>query len=99
MLVPTGFRVLVKDIVREEEYMVGAILLPDTAKELDGSAEVMVLGRGLTDKHGNVHGEYPFKVGDKVVIPLNRECGTVVNHQEERYKIFDVEDILAVITD
>tara|TARA_R110002020_G_scaffold102504_2_gene240673 strand:+ start:3391 stop:3687 length:297 start_codon:yes stop_codon:yes gene_type:complete len=98
MLRPLGYKVLVKDII-EEEQTVGGIIIPDNAKELDGSAEVIKLGSGFTNRAGVVEKGYPFKVGDKVIIPMNRECGTVVHHGEERYKIFDVEDILAIITE
>lgn len=96
MLVPFGYRVLVKDIVKDQE-MDGAILLPDSAKTLDGTAEIVKLGKGLVDKHGNSHESYPFKEGDTVIIPMNKECGTVIFHDTEKYKIFEVSDVLALV--
>jgi len=98
MLKPTGFRVLVKDIIKEDQN-IGGIIIPDNAKELDGTAVVIELGRGMTNKAGKVETAYPVAIGDKVIIPMNRECGTVVNYGADRYKIFDVEDILAIVTD
>lgn len=98
MIRPTGFRILVKDIIVQDQT-VGGIIIPDNGKELDGTAEVIALGSGFTSRSGYVEKGYPVSIGDKVIIPMNRECGTVVHHGEERYKIFDVEDILAIITD
>jgi co-chaperonin GroES (HSP10) len=96
MIVPTGYRVLVEDII-ENEQMEGSIYLPDSAKTLDGYAKVVKLGRGLINKEGQQMKDYPVKEGDTVIIPLNRECGTVVHHDDKRYKIFDVEDLLGIV--
>jgi co-chaperonin GroES (HSP10) len=95
MIKPTGYRVLVKDIIDNSDK-IGNIFIPDAAKEMTGHAEVLNLGRGNVNKNGQVC-DYPVDIGDIVIIPMNRECGTVIHHDEERLKIFDVEDLLAVI--
>lgn len=90
---PLGSRVLVRRL-EVEEKLKGGILLPETAKKKQEQAEVVAIGTGKKDKHGNVI-PIPVKVGD--VILMEKYSGQEVTLNEEEYVILRAEEIIAVI--
>lgn len=93
MYQPIGDKVLTK-IVGEVNEKIGNILLPDSAKEKPMQCEVLALGTGIKFKNGK---KKPFmvKVGD--VIITKKFKGTDIKKDGEEYKIYEQDDILAVI--
>lgn len=91
---PLGNRVLVR---RQEasETLKGGIILPDTAKKKQESAEVIAIGTGKKDKNGALI-PIPVKVGD--VIMMDKYSGQEVQIEDEEYVIVRADDIIAVIT-
>ena len=92
-LKPLGDRVLVEP-VEEKETKKGGIIIPDTAKEKPTEGLVVALGTGKTDDDGK---KVPFDVkkGDRVLV--NKYGGTEIKLEGKDYKIFNNDDILAVI--
>lgn len=91
---PLGGRVLVK-AVKKEEVTKSGIVLPDTVdKEKKSEVEVVAVGPGKTLENGQT-APMPVSVGQKVLV--KSWGGDEVEVKGEEYKIYDVEDILAVI--
>lgn len=90
---PLGNRVLVR---RQEaqETLKGGIILPDTAKKKQESAEVIAIGTGKKDKNGTLI-PIPVNVGD--VIMMDKYSGQEVQIEDEDYVIVRADDIIAVI--
>ena len=92
MLKPLGDRVIVKSLEVEETTKSG-IVLPGSAKEKSGVAEVVAVGPG-----GNIDGKevtMTLKVGDKVV--CSKYSGTEVKYDGQEYSILKQSDILAIV--
>lgn len=92
MLKPLGDRVIVK-IAEVEETTKSGIVLPGSAKEKSGIAEVVAVGPG-----GNIDGKevtMSVKVGDKVV--CSKYTGTDIKYEGVEYTIVKQSDILAVV--
>lgn len=90
---PLGDRVLVKR--REaEETLKGGIILPDSAKKKQESAEVVAIGKGKVNKEGQLM-PMPVKVGD--VILMDKYAGQEVTVNDEEYVILRADDIVATI--
>ena len=90
---PLGQRVLVKRI-EADAISAGGIVLPDTAKEKPQEAEVLALGTGGKDDHGNDI-VFHVKVGDKVLI--SKYGGTEVKVDGQEVLILNQNDILGVL--
>ena len=77
-----------------DEVSAGGIVLPDTAQEKPQEAEVVSLGTGGKDEHGN---DFSFSVdaGDKVLI--SKYGGTDVKVDGKDLLIISESDILGVI--
>lgn len=91
---PLGGRVLVK-LLKKEDVTKSGIVLPDTMdKEKKAEGEVIAVGPGKTLENGSVS-QMPVKVGDKILV--KSWGGDEVKIDNEEYKIFDAEDILATI--
>jgi chaperonin GroES len=90
---PIGDRVLV-EAVEEQEVKKGGLVIPDTAKEKPMESLVVALGSGKTDDNGK---KVPFelKKGDRVLV--NKYGGTEIKLDGKEYRIFNGDDILAVI--
>jgi chaperonin GroES len=90
---PLGDRVLVEP-AEEKEQKKGGIIIPDTAKEKPTEGVVIALGTGKTDENGK---KVPFDVkkGDRVLV--TKYGGTDIKLNGKEYKIFNSDDILAVI--
>ena len=92
-LKPLGDRLLVEP-AEEKEVKKGGIIIPDTAKEKPQEGTVRALGTGKTNDDGK---KLPFevKVGDRVLV--SKYGGTEIKIDGKEYKIFNSDDILAII--
>ena len=90
---PLGDRILV-EAVEEKEVKKGGIIIPDTAKEKPMESIVVALGTGKTDDNGK---KIPFEVkkGDRVLV--SKYGGTEVKLNDKEYKIFNADDLIAII--
>jgi chaperonin GroES len=92
-LKPLGDRVLVAP-AEEKEVKKGGIIIPDTAKEKPTEGVVVALGTGKTDENGKKVA-FEVKKGDRVLV--SKYGGTEIKIDGKEYKIFNADDILAVI--
>ena len=90
---PIGDLILV-EAVEEQEVKKGGILIPDTAKEKPMESLVVALGSGKTDDNGKKV-PFDFKKGDRVLV--TKYGGTEIKLDGKEYRIFNGDDILAVI--
>ena len=90
---PLGDRVLVEQ-VEEKEVKKGGIIIPDSAKEKPSEGVIRALGTGKKDDDGKL---VPFevKVGDRVLV--SKYGGTEVKIDGKEYKIFNSDDLIAVV--
>ena len=92
---PIGDRILVEPIEEQEaKGKKGGIIIPDTAKEKPMESRVVAVGTGKTGDEGK---KVPFEVkkGDRVLV--SKFGGTEIKLEGKDYKIFNGEEILAVI--
>ena len=90
-LKPLEDKVVIKK-VEQEETTASGIVLPSSAKEESNIAEVIAIGKGISDdekKKGQI------SIGDRVV--FSKYAGTALELEEEKYTIIKFSDILAVI--
>jgi len=92
-LKPLGNRVLVKRLAPEESVK-GGIILPDSAKKKQETAEVVALGTGKKDKAGNLI-EFPVKVGDHIL--MEKYSGQDITLEDEEFIILTADDIIAIV--
>ena len=91
---PLGNRVLVK-LMKEEEVTKSGIVLPDTVdKEKKTEGEVFAVGTGKMSETGTPIA-IAVSVGQEVLV--KSWGGDEVEMDGEEYKIFDADDILAVL--
>ena len=92
---PIGDRFLVEPVEeKEEKGKKGGIIIPDTAKEKPMESLVVAVGTGKTGDDGKkVFLE--VKKGDRVLV--SKYGGTEIKLEGKDYRIFNGEDILAVI--
>lgn len=90
---PLGDRILVEPVEERPEKK-GGIVIPDIAKEKPVECRVFALGTGKTDDMGK---KVPFEIrkGDHVLVA--KYGGTEVNVHGKEYRIFNSEDVLAVL--
>jgi chaperonin GroES len=90
---PLGDRFLVEP-VEEKADKKGAIIIPDTAKEKPMESMVVAVGTGKTDDDGK---KVPLEIkkGDRVLV--SKYGGTEIKLDGKEYRIFNGDDILAVI--
>ena len=90
---PLGDRILV-EAVEENQEKKGGIVIPDIAKEKPMECRVVALGTGKTDDNGK---KVPFemKKGDRLLVA--KYGGTEVNLEGKDYRIFNSEDVLAIV--
>jgi chaperonin GroES len=91
-LKPLGNRVLVRRL--EEADTKGGIILPDSAKKKQETAEVISVGPGSLTKEGKTI-PIPVKPGDKIL--MDKYAGQEVSLEDEEYVILRAEDIVAII--
>ena len=90
---PLGDRVLVQPI-DEQEVKKGGIIIPDTAKEKPMESMVVAVGPGKTGDDGKKI-FLEVKKGDRVLV--SKYGGTEIQLDGKDYRIFNGDDILAVI--
>ncbi len=81
---PLGNRVLAKQIEAETKTASG-IIIPDSAQEKPLQAEIVAVGKEVTE----------VSVGEKVIYAKYK--GTELTHNNETYILLEVEDLLATI--
>lgn len=91
---PVDERILIEPL-EAEEHQVGAIIIPDTAKERPQLGKVIALGDDVPKKDGGKVLSEILKVGDKVVYA--KYGGTEIKHGDQEYLIVSRSDILAVV--
>jgi chaperonin GroES len=92
---PIGDRLLVQSV--EEipgNARKGAIVIPDTAKEKPMESVVIAVGAGKTGEDGKKL-FLEIKKGDRVLV--SKYGGTDIQLDGKDYKIFNTDDVLAVI--
>lgn len=92
-LKPLGYRVLAKRL-EAEETVKGGIILPDTAKKKQETAQVVAVGTGKKDKKGSDL-PFPVKVGDKIL--MDKYSGQEVTVDGEEFIILRADDIIAIV--
>jgi chaperonin GroES len=89
---PLRDRVLVQRVVQGEQR-IGAIIIPDTAKEKPQQARVVAVGSGRLDADGKTV-PMDVKVGDLVLI--GKYAGSEIKLEGEEYSIVREDEILGV---
>ena len=92
-LTPLHDRIVVKRI-EEKETVKGSIIVPDTAKEKPQEGEVVAVGPGTRDEHGQVVA-LDVKTGDRVL--FGKWSGTEIKVDGEDLLIMKESDILGVL--
>ncbi len=90
---PLEDRIVVKSLEAEQTTASG-LVIPDTAKEKPQEGEVLAVGPGRIDDHGN-RVPLDIKVGDRVI--YSKYGGTEIKHGGEEYLILSARDVLAVV--
>jgi len=92
-LKPLGNRVLVKR-TEPEQTLKGGIILPDTAKKKQETAQVIAIGTGTTTSDGNKI-PIPVNVGDTIL--MDKYSGQEVTIDEDELVILRADDIIAIV--
>jgi chaperonin GroES len=88
MIKPYGARILIKrDDTKEDQ--VGAIFIAASATEAPNTATIVDIGQMISDSELNIN------VGD--IILTSKDSGVEVEHENVKYSIIEVQDILATI--
>jgi len=90
---PLHDRIIVKRI-EEEEQKVGAIIVPDTAKEKPQQGKVIAVGKGKTKDDGKL---IPLEVKEGDTILFGKYSGQEIKLDGEELLIMREEEILAVL--
>jgi chaperonin GroES len=91
---PLEDRIVVKPLEAEQTTASG-LVIPDTAKEKPQEGEVLAIGPGRIDDHGN-RVPLDVAVGDKVI--YSKYGGTEVKYGGDEYLILSARDVLAVVS-
>ncbi|MDW7771641.1 MAG: co-chaperone GroES [Desulfobulbaceae bacterium] len=90
---PLNDRILVKRL-EEEAKTAGGIIIPDTAKEKPAEGEVVAVGPGKLNDHGE-RVPMDVKPGNRVL--FSKYGGTDVKIEGQDYLIMREDDILGVV--
>jgi chaperonin GroES len=90
---PLHDRIIVERI-EEGEQKVGAIIVPDSAKEKPQQGKVIAVGKGKVDKDGKVT---PLDVKEGDTILFGKYSGQEIKLDGEEYLIMREEEVLGVI--
>lgn len=90
---PLGNRVLLRRL-EQEQKLKGGIIMPDSAKKKQESAEVIAVGAGKKDKNGALV-PMPVQVGD--IVMMDKYSGQEVTLNDEEFVIVRADDIIAVV--
>lgn len=88
---PIGDKILVELV--EEEQKVGAIIVPDTAKEKPQMGKVIAVGGGRKDGMDII--PMTVKTGDKIL--FGKYAGTEIKHKGTEYLLLSENDVLAIV--
>ena len=91
-LKPLGDRVVIQ-VSKEEEKMIGGILIPGSAKEKPQEGLVAAVGEGAWFEGNRV--PMDVKVGDKVI--YSKYAGNEIKVDGEEYLICRQDDVLAIV--
>ena len=91
-LKPLGDRVVIQ-VSKEEEKMIGGILIPGSAKEKPQEGLVSAVGEGAWFEGKRV--PMDVKVGDKVI--YSKYAGNEIKVDGEEYLICRQDDVLAIV--
>jgi chaperonin GroES len=92
---PLGDRILVEPIEEKEQNgKKGGIIIPDTAKEKPMESMVVAVGGGKTGDDGKKI-LLEVKKGDRVLV--SKYGGTEIKLNGKEYRIFNGDDVLAII--
>ena len=92
---PIGDRILVEPIEeKEQKGKKGGIIIPDTAKEKPMESMVVAVGTGKTGDDGKKI-FLEVKKGDRVLV--SKYGGTEIKLDGKDYRIFNGDDVLAII--
>ncbi|MDR1151044.1 MAG: co-chaperone GroES [Bifidobacteriaceae bacterium] len=90
---PLEDRIVVRPLDAEQTTASG-LVIPDTAKEKPQEGEVLAVGPGRIDDHGQ-RVPLDVAVGDKVI--FSKYGGTEVKYADEEFLILSARDVLAVV--
>lgn len=90
---PLHDRVVVRRLDAEEKTA-GGIIIPDTAKEKPMEGEVVAVGPGARDEHGQIVA-LDVKAGDRIL--FGKWSGTEVKIEGEELLIMKESDIMGII--
>ena len=93
MIRPLGDRVLLKRLEADNNVQ-GGIILPDSAKVKQETAEVVAMGPGIKDTEGNLI-PMPVAVGDKIL--MEKYSSQELTLDGEEYIILRAGDIIAIV--
>src|SRR5438874_9772158 len=92
---PLGDRIIVEPIEEKAaNNKKGGIIIPDTAKEAPMESMVVAVGPGKTDDDGKKI-LLEVKKGDRVLV--SKYGGTEIKLDGKEYRIFNGDDVLAII--
>ena len=91
---PLEDRIVVK-AVEAQQTTASGLVIPDTAQEKPQEGEVIAVGPGRIDDHGN-RVPVDVAVGDKVI--YSKYGGTEVKFAGTEYLILSARDVLAVVS-
>ena len=91
---PLVDRVIVEPVERDETFVGGELVLPETAKEKPQQGIILAAGPGRSDDDGD-RIALEVQVGDRVLYA--RHSGTEVKLDDKKVRIFRETDILAVV--
>ncbi|MGB3827220.1 MAG: co-chaperone GroES [Ornithinimicrobium sp.] len=87
---------IVVQAVEAEQTTASGLVIPDTAKEKPQEGEVLAVGPGRIDDHGN-RVPMDVSVGNRVI--YSKYGGTEIKYAGEEYLILSARDVLAVVGD
>ncbi len=90
---PLGNRVLVKRL-ESKETVKGGIILPDSAKKKQETAEVIAIGSGKVLDDGKI---LPILVKEGDIVLMDKYSGQEVTIDDVEYMILKADDIIATI--
>lgn len=91
---PLEDRLVIK-VVEAEQTTASGLVIPDTAKEKPQEGEVLAVGPGRVDDHGN-RVPLDVAVGDKII--FSKYGGTEVKYGGDELLILSARDVLAVVS-
>ena len=92
---PLYDRIVVKRIEEKGEQKLGALFIPDSAKEKPQEGEVISIGKGKTNDEGKL---FPLAVKEGDRILFAKYSGSEIKIDGEDFLIMKEEEVLGVVT-